>query len=339
MSEFLIFSIAFLATYFGVEAFRHWSLRAGLLDVPNDRSSHGSPIPRGSGLVIALVSLLLYSVTSNILTHNFKWHYVVAAGLVASISWLDDLYSVPFALRLLVHSVAAAMLIWGVGFFKAIYLPGFGITFEAGNFGAVIAFLWIVWMINAYNFMDGIDGIAGSQAILAGISWLLLGYISGYTSVYFAGGIVAFSCLGFLIHNWSPAKVFMGDVGSAFLGFTFAALPLMAAEEKPADSPILLFAAIMFVWFFLFDSIFTIFRRATRGERVWTAHREHLYQRVTMSGHSHSYVTLLYAGFTSIVVLGFFTGMIFRGNWEFLAVFTSLLLSFALILYAHKENN
>ncbi|MGB7210100.1 MAG: glycosyltransferase family 4 protein [Pyrinomonadaceae bacterium] len=339
MSELLIFSIAFIASYFGVEIFRRWSLHAGLLDVPNNRSSHGSPTPRGAGLIIVLVSLILYSVTSHFLTHNFKWHYVVAASLVASISWLDDLYSIPFAPRLLVHSVSAAILIWGVGFWTGIYLPGFGLTLEVGNFGAIIAFLWIVWMINAYNFMDGIDGIASAQAVLAGVSWLLLGYVFGYTNIYFTGGILAFSCLGFLIHNWSPAKVFMGDIGSAFLGFTFAALPLIAVEEKPSDSPMLLFAGVIFVWFFLFDTVFTFFRRAVRGEKVWTAHREHLYQRMTKTGHSHGYVTLLYAGFTAIVIASLFAGIIFRGKWEFLAVFTTLLLSSILILYAYRESN
>lgn len=339
MSELLIFSIAFIATYFGVDAFRRWSLRAGLLDVPNDRSSHGSPTPRGAGLIVVLVSLILYSFTSYFLTDNFKWYYVVGACLVASISWLDDLYSIPFAPRLLVHSLAAAILIWGVGFWREIYLLGFGLTIEVGNFGAIIAFLWIVWMINAYNFMDGIDGIAASQAVLAGISWVLLGYIFSYTSIYFTGGILAFSSLGFLLHNWSPAKVFMGDVGSAFLGFTFAALPLIAAEEKPSDSPMLLLAAVIFVWFFLFDTVFTFFRRAARGEKVWTAHREHLYQRITMSGRSHIYVTLLYTGFTAIVIVSLFAGIIFRGNWEFLAVLTTVLLSCVLIIHAHRESN
>ena len=289
--------------------------------------------------MIVLVSLILYSFTSLLLIDSFKWSYLAAAGLVALISWLDDIYSVSFIFRLLVHSAAAGILILGVGFWREIYIPGFELSLHVGSIGAVIAFLWIVWMINAYNFMDGIDGIAGSQAVLAGISWLIFGSILGYKSTYFFGGILAFSCFGFLIHNWSPARVFMGDVGSAFLGFSFAAMPLMAADEKPANSSILFFAAILFVWFFLLDTVFTFFRRALRGEKVWTAHREHLYQRINKSGLSHSYVTLIYAGFTAVVVLSLFVGILFRGNWEFLALFTTLLLSSILLVYGHRKSD
>lgn len=330
MIELLVFGIALAATYIGVAAFRRWSLRKGLLDVPNDRSSHDSPTPRGGGLVIVVVSLMLYAFITLFLTNNFKWSYLAAAGLVALISWLDDLYSVSFILRLLVHAIAAALLIWSVSYPRELLIPGINSSFFVGDFGAVIAFLWVVWMVNAYNFMDGIDGLAGSQAVLAGFAWLTIGYISGIGNIYFFGGVLAFSSIGFLIHNWSPAKVFMGDVGSAFLGFTFAALPLMAADEKWPDSPLLFFAAVSFIWFFLFDTVFTFIRRVLRRERVWTAHREHLYQRMTLDGMTHDSVTLIYSSFTALVAGSVFIGVLFRGSWEFLTLFTIVLLSAAL---------
>ncbi len=337
MKELLIFGSALVATYIGVEAFRRWSLHNGLLDVPNDRSSHESPTPRGGGLIIVAVSLLLYLLIALVITNDFKWGYLVAAALVALISWLDDLYSVSFALRLLIHSIAAAILICGVGFPHEIYIPGFGISFDVGNTGAVIAFLWIVWMVNAYNFMDGIDGLAASQAILAGFAWLLYGYILGNSSVYFFGGVLAFSSVGFLIHNWSPAKIFMGDVGSAFLGFTFAAIPLMAATEKPEKSRWLFFAGASFVWFFLFDTVFTFIRRALRGEKMWKAHREHLYQQMVIRGKGHSFVTLVYAGFTAFVSGSVLIGILFRGSWEFLSLFSIVLLSTVLIICGFRK--
>ena len=332
MTELLIFGLALVATYIGVEAFRRWSLSKGLLDVPNDRSSHESPTPRGGGLVIVAVSLLCYAFIAHFATNNFKWSYLASALLVALISWLDDLYSISFVLRLFVHSIAAGILIWGVGFSQEIYIPGFSTTFNVGNLGAVISFLWIVWMINAYNFMDGIDGLAGSQAILAGFGWLISGYIMGNSSAYLFGGVIAFSSIGFLIHNWSPAKVFMGDVGSAFLGFTFAAIPLMAEMEKPEKSPLLLFAGVSFVWFFLFDTVFTFIRRALRGEKVWKAHREHLYQQMVIRGTPHSFVTFVYVGFTALVAGSVLIGILFRGSWEFLSLFSIVSLSTALIV-------
>lgn len=339
MTELLIFAIALCATYIGVEAFRRWSLHTGLLDVPNDRSSHDSPTPRGSGLVIVVINLLLYAYITLFLTNNFRWSYLTAASLVAFVSWLDDLYSISFLLRLIAHAAAAAILILGFGFWQDIYVPGFEITLHVGTIGAVIAFLWIVWMVNAYNFMDGIDGLAGTQAILAGFGWLVFGYIFGYESTYFFGGVLAFSSLGFLIHNWSPAKVFMGDVGSAFLGFTFAALPLMAADEKPENPNFLFAAAVSFVWFFVFDSAITLIRRALWGKRVWAAHREHLYQRLIISGMTHSSVSLIYAAFTTLLILSLLIGAMFRGSWEFLVLFSTLLLSTALIFCSYRKKD
>lgn len=337
MTELLVFGSALLATYIGVKAFRRWSLQWGMLDVPNDRSSHESPTPRGGGLIVVVVSLFFYVIITYFLTNNFRWTYMIAACLVASISWLDDLYSVSFFLRLCVHSVAAAILIWGVGFSHDIYIPALSTSVDVGRAASVIAFLWIVWMVNAYNFMDGIDGLAASQAIVAGFAWLIAGYIFRSRSIYLFGGILAFSSIGFLIHNWSPAKIFMGDVGSAFLGFTFAAIPMIAATEEPEKSPLVFFAGVSFVWFFLFDTVFTFFRRAFRREKVWQAHRGHLYQNIATRKSSHSYVTLLYAAFTAVVSGSVLIGILFRGSWELLSLFTIVLLSAGLIIYGFKK--
>ena len=287
--------------------------------------------------MIVAISLLLYVLITLFITNHFKWHYVAAAGLVALISWLDDLYSLSSVFRLLVHAAAALIVICGLGFLTDVHLPGFGWNLHVGSVGSAFAFLWIVWMINAYNFMDGIDGIAGSQAVLAGFSWLIFGYLFGYQSMYFFGGVLAFSSLGFLMHNWSPAKVFMGDVGSAFLGFTFAVLPLIALNEKPADSYFLFFPAILFLWFFLFDTVYTLVRRALRGEKVWNPHREHLYQRMTIAGWTHSAVTIIYSGFTAIVAVTFLIGAFFRGSWELLSLFMAIVLSAALFLFTVRK--
>ena len=338
MTDLIIFGSVFAASYFGVEAFRRWSLRTGLLDIPNDRSSHESPTPRGGGLVIVFLSILFYLLISVFVTQNLSWSYLIGATLVAVISWIDDLYSVSSILRILVHSVSAVILIAGIGYWHEIYIPGAETVLNLQAAGAVITFLWIVWMINAYNFMDGIDGLAGLQGVLAGTGWLVYGVIFGYSSLYYYGGVLIFACLGFLIHNWRPAKIFMGDVGSAFLGFTFAAFPLLAAEEKPENAAFLPVIAVSFVWFFVFDTIFTFSRRVLRGTKVWAAHREHLYQRLIIFGMSHSLVSLIYGILTTMVIASALVGTTLRGGWEFLTLFALLVLSILLVILSLRKN-
>jgi UDP-N-acetylmuramyl pentapeptide phosphotransferase/UDP-N-acetylglucosamine-1-phosphate transferase len=164
--------------------------------------------------------------------------------------------------------------------------------------------LWIVWLTNAYNFMDGIDGIAATQTITAGIAWFLLGYKFDIPVASFFGLILAVTNAGFLLHNWSPAKIFMGDVGSAFLGFTFAFLPLSACKESTQNSKYFCLIGLLFVFPFIFDTIFTISRRLMNGEKVWRAHRSHLYQRLVIRGYSHQFVTILYGIISLIIVIG-----------------------------------
>jgi UDP-N-acetylmuramyl pentapeptide phosphotransferase/UDP-N-acetylglucosamine-1-phosphate transferase len=161
-----------------------------------------------------------------------------------------------------------------------------------GWFGLIMTFVWIVGLTNAYNFMDGIDGIAGGQAVVAGLGWTLLGWLDHQPLVAALGLLLAASSLGFLGHNWPPARIFMGDVGSAFLGFTLAVLPVVAAQHNPR----LAWAGVLLVWPFVFDAAFTFLRRLRKRENVFAAHRSHLYQRLVIAGYSHRFVTLLYIG-------------------------------------------
>ncbi len=141
--------------------------------------------------------------------------------------------------------------------------------------------------------MDGIDGIAGAQAVVAGIGWMAVGIIAGTPQVAAVGLLLAAASSGFLLHNWHPAKVFMGDAGSGFIGFLFAALPLLA--PRPIGTALWL-CAVLLMWPFLADTGFTLLRRASRGENVLSAHRSHLYQRLVLTGRSHRDVALVYAG-------------------------------------------
>jgi UDP-N-acetylmuramyl pentapeptide phosphotransferase/UDP-N-acetylglucosamine-1-phosphate transferase len=154
-----------------------------------------------------------------------------------------------------------------------------------------IAVFWVVAFVNAFNFMDGIDGIAAGQALVAGLAWVAIGAALGDVALVVLGIVLAGASGGFLFLNWSPARIFMGDVGSAFLGFLIAVCPLVSDRPARAALP-----AALVVWPFLFDTAFTLVRRARRGENLLEAHRSHLYQRLTSTGRSHAHVAALYVG-------------------------------------------
>jgi UDP-N-acetylmuramyl pentapeptide phosphotransferase/UDP-N-acetylglucosamine-1-phosphate transferase len=161
---------------------------------------------------------------------------------------------------------------------------------------------WIVGLTNAYNFMDGIDGIAGGQAVVAGLGWAYLGAAVDAPAIEAVAWAVALSSAAFLAHNWSPARIFLGDVGSGFLGYTFAALPFLARVAPAADGPGLRIpvAAALVVWPFVADAGYTFGRRLLRGENVFSAHRSHLYQRLVIAGWSHAAVTSAYIAMAAI---------------------------------------
>jgi UDP-N-acetylmuramyl pentapeptide phosphotransferase/UDP-N-acetylglucosamine-1-phosphate transferase len=186
--------------------------------------------------------------------------------------------------------------------------------------------IWIVGLTNAYNFMDGSDGIAGAQALVAGASWACLGWLAGLPTLAGLGLLLAGGSLGFLLHNWPPARIFMGDVGSAFLGYSFAILPLLALAGQrslAAASPVL---GLLPVWPFVFDASFTFLRRLRHGENVFAAHRTHLFQRLLIAGFSHRFVLLLYGSLATVggVAAVFWFVWPVEAFWSSLALFPSL---------------
>ncbi len=292
---------AFLISYLGVAALRHWAQNGRAVDIPNARSSHTQPTPRGGGLLIVVVTLLVLTIYGLSEVPSMDWGagaYIVGAIIIASISWIDDLRSIPFWLRILVHSLSAIIIIVFIGYLKDMTFPIVGsITF--GWLGIPLTFVLIVGLINAYNFMDGIDGLAGIQAVLGGLAWLAVGLTLIATPTAILGILVASSALGFLFHNWSPARIFMGDVGSTFLGFTFAVLIILNGNVDAMLAAI----GLLFLWPFIFDTSFTLICRLQRRENIFKAHRTHLYQRLIISGYSHSFVSLLYAALALVGIL------------------------------------
>lgn len=316
--------LALGAAYFGVAAIRRVAERRHFLDIPNERSSHTRPTPRGGGLAIVAVVLGgLWFYTA--LCPGASWLalgiFTFGAVLIAGVSLWDDMHSLPVGIRFAAHGLAAILVILAFGYWKAVGWPGLG-GFSLGLFGILLTFLWIVGLTNAYNFMDGIDGIAGGQAVVAGLGWAVLGWIGGQPLVSIMGLLITAASLGFLGHNWPPARIFMGDVGSAFLGFSFAALTVLAAQSNP----VFVLAGIALVWPFVFDAVFTFAKRSCRGEKVWAAHRSHLYQRLVISGLSHGQVSGIYIG---LAMLGLIWAVALVQEWQCMAVVGALVVALA----------
>jgi UDP-N-acetylmuramyl pentapeptide phosphotransferase/UDP-N-acetylglucosamine-1-phosphate transferase len=298
---FGITAIAFTASYLLVSRIQHWAEQRQIFDIPNSRSLHTRPVPRGGGLAIVIVTFLGIGVLWYVrpLWDLFNVIILAIGGvLIAGISYWDDLHSLPYWIRFAVHLAVAGIVVIGIGYWRILPIPFFK-GLDLGWIGLPVTFLWIVGMINAYNFMDGIDGIAGGQGVVAGLGWAVLGWLSGQFLVAGIGVVIAASCLGFLGHNWSPARIFMGDVGSAFLGYTFAVLPVVAGQH---DSR-LAFAGVLLVWPFVFDTGVTFLRRLLHRENVFTAHCSHLYQRWVATGYSHKKTASLYIGISSICLV------------------------------------
>lgn len=284
-----------------VAAIRGWLVRAGVLDRPGRRSSHQVPTPRGGGLGIVAGFLAGLAISSWVLPAGHLWGLditdsrltalVAGALLVAAVGLVDDLHSLPVGLRLGAQTVGAVVAIAGVGTLEAIRLPWVGEA-RLGLLEIPVTVLWLVAVTNIYNFMDGIDGLAAGQAAIAGAFLALSALQTGNGAVALAALSMAGAALGFLAHNFPPARIFMGDVGSTFLGFAFAGLAVLGA--RPGDDRISIYVTALLLAPFLFDASLTLASRVWRGERWYEPHRGHLYQRLVNAGYSHRQVTLLY---------------------------------------------
>jgi UDP-GlcNAc:undecaprenyl-phosphate GlcNAc-1-phosphate transferase len=244
-----------------------------LLDQPNSRSLHLRPVPRigGLGILAGLLASMLVSVA------NMPWSITCALVLVVGISLLDDLRSVAAAVRLPVHLVAGALMAWTT-------LP------QASWPWALVLALALAWMINLYNFMDGSDGLAGMQAFFGFGSMALVAHAGGDSGLACTCAALAGGALGFLVFNWPPARIFMGDAGSTALGAMAGGIGAWGVHQGLWNAP---FPVLTFLPF-IFDASFTLADRIVRRQRVWQAHRDHAYQRLNLSGWGHRNTALAY---------------------------------------------
>ncbi len=263
-----------------------WLCRAGarlaLVDHPNARSLHERPMPRSGGLAIwggIAVGVLLVVAVYGVRV-ELAW-IGAAAAIVGLVSLIDDRSHVPAGLRLLAHVFAAGLLgVGGLGL-GLLILPGIVIEISTG-FGIFLALVFIVWMTNLYNFMDGIDGLAGGMAAIGFAALAALGWLGGDPGYAALCGVVAAAAGGFLVWNFPPARIFMGDSGASVLGLLAAAVALWG--DRLGLFP--LWVALLVFSPFIVDATVTLARRLLRRERVWEAHRSHHYQRLARAwGH------------------------------------------------------
>ena len=267
-----------------------------MLDHPNDRTLHHVPTPRNGGLAIVtsvVISLFVAAAVVAIsrpsapvlpkgLASGSLW-IVASMLLVFAVSFVDDRIGLPASLRFAIHTAAALIIIGGVGLtFSSIPIPG-GENIRLGWIAGPVSVIFLLWMANLYNFMDGMDGFAGGMTAIGFGFLAYFGWEAGSPVMLMIATFVAMSALGFLVHNFPPARIFMGDAGSITVGFLGGALILLGVRDGIVDFwvPIILFSP------FILDATITLLRRALRFEKLWEAHREHYYQRVVLSGWSH----------------------------------------------------
>lgn len=288
-----ILTVGFISAFLITQLVQKHALSLGLVDIPNERSLHVKPTPRGGGLgfVISFLGGLAALYFAHFISFQLLLIFILGGVLIAGVGLLDDLRHATVKIRLTVHTVAA---IFVLGLFHGMpQLPlGFMILHWQwfGNFIGVIA---LVWLINLYNFMDGIDGIAGAEAIFATTAGALLIILSNHRSELIWPLLLLGACVfGFIILNWSPAKIFMGDVGSGFLGFALGIFIIASAVEQSLTP----WQWLILLSCFWIDATLTLLRRILKGEAFMQAHCSHAYQVISRYLNSHKKVVLMVMG-------------------------------------------
>jgi UDP-N-acetylmuramyl pentapeptide phosphotransferase/UDP-N-acetylglucosamine-1-phosphate transferase len=295
-------TIAFSLAAFLARRFCKPTSRLHLLDHPNERSLHTQPTPRTGGVAIfagfvSAIPVWLFTVGD---IDPVVW-LITAALLIAALSFLDDRRGLPIAVRLPGHLIGAGLVVFGAGLVFPPLSVGMSIPGPAW-LGYALSILFLVWMVNLYNFMDGIDGFAGGMTVIGFGTFAIFGLLGG--NLLFTGLCltIAAAAGGFLLFNFPPARIFMGDTGSAALGLLAGGLSLWGARDEifPFWAALLVFSP------FIVDASVTLLRRLFWGERIWQAHKSHYYQCLVQSGWGHrktvlyEYALMLACGFSAL---------------------------------------
>lgn len=291
MTFWWLIPVVLLLSFLLTAGLRRYALASNIIDIPNARSSHAVPTPRGGGVAIVLAFLLALPILvwAQLITLDVLIAVGGAGALIAIIGFMDDHGHIAARWRLLGHFCAGAWALFWLGGLPQLSI--FGMTLNLGWAGSILAAFYLVWMLNLYNFMDGIDGIASVEAICTCLGACLIYWLTGMQELLWLPLLLAMAVLGFLFWNFPPAKIFMGDAGSGFLGITLGILSIQAAGASSQ----LLWAWLILLGVFIVDASLTLMRRLLRGERVYEAHRSHAYQFASRRFGKHLPVTLAVA--------------------------------------------
>ena len=287
----LLFALALIL--FSALLTRFMLQRVRIIDVPNERSSHELPTPKSGGIAIlgtfvAGVVILLLFAKNPLVRERYFLGFVLSSLLIAGVAFYDDIKNKPFIVKLMAQVVGITFALALGLVIDALTLPFAGLI-ALGVWAYPISFVWMLGMTNAFNFMDGIDGLAAGVAVIVSAFFCAITYSQGSLLVYITSYTLLAGAFGFLIYNAPPARIFMGDVGSAFLGFAFAVLAIIAARYDSSHTSFMVMPLLLFN--FVYDTFFTFLRRLLRGDRVLEAHRTHLYQLLNRLGYSHRAVS------------------------------------------------
>ncbi|MBU1281945.1 MAG: glycosyltransferase family 4 protein [Gammaproteobacteria bacterium] len=289
----LVIALAVLA-WLLTALLRRYALARSLMDVPNARSSHSVPTPRGGGVAIVVAflgGLTLAFLLGLGIAPSLYWALLGAGVGIALLGFLDDHGHIAARWRLLGHFAAAVWALYWLGGLPP--LAVFGGQLDLGWLGHVLAAFYLVWLLNLYNFMDGIDGIASVEAICVSLGGVLVYLLVASWQAPGLGGwlvplLLAVAVAGFLVWNFPPARIFMGDAGSGFIGIVLGVLSIQASATQQA----LLWCWLILLGVFVVDATLTLLRRLLRGEKVYEAHRSHAYQFAAREHGRHLPVTL-----------------------------------------------
>ncbi|NWC88004.1 glycosyltransferase family 4 protein [Pseudomonas reactans] len=324
MTIWLVFAAVLSASLLLTWVLRRYALSRSLMDIPNGRSSHSVPTPRGGGVAIVLTYLvtLVLVAFAGWVSWSIALPLLGAGALIAVVGFLDDHGHIAARWRLLSHFGAAIWALFWMGGLPTISLVG--VELDLGWLGHVLAALYLVWMLNLYNFMDGIDGIASIEAVCACAGACLVYWLTGHEDLMLAPMLLAVAVLGFLYWNFPPARIFMGDAGSGFLGVVIGILSLHAAWAAPE----MLWVWLILLGVFVVDATFTLGRRLLRGDKVYEAHRSHAYQYASRLAGRHLPVTLTVMAINLLWLLpiALFVGLGFDGVLGLLVAYVPLVL-------------
>lgn len=311
MSLWWVFILAGSASWVLTGLLRRYALAKSLMDVPNERSSHAVPTPRGGGISIVITFLtgiaFLWQMS---LLKDTAFVALSGAGLgIAVTGFIDDHGHISARWRLLAHFCLAGWVVFWLDGLPPLAL--FGTVFDLGWAGHLLSVVAIVWFLNLFNFMDGIDGIAGIEALSATLSaGLLIIFVLGDHAMADINFLMSAAVAGFLIWNFPPAKIFMGDAGSGFLGLVLGALVLLNTHIAPQ----MLWVWLILLGVFIVDATYTLIRRLLRGDRIYEAHRSHAYQYASRKYGSHLPITL------AVLAINLF----WLAPWSFAVAFNSV---------------